>query len=155
MKMPRRPYLTTRAHEAFLLAFDVASEHGQEEVTPAHVTLGILREGRGVAVGILHQRGVPLDAVARELEAALPAAPVAARPTAPAYAWTPGAERLVVAAQREAQLLGTEYYGVEHLLLAVLRDEASEPAQEVARHGVRAADFEADLRQLRAGGPRQ
>ena len=48
MKMPRRPYLTTRAHEAFSLAFDLASQHGQSEVTPTHLTLGILRDG-GVA----------------------------------------------------------------------------------------------------------
>ena len=146
--MPRRPYLTTRAHEAFSLAFDVARQHGEDEVTPLHLTVGILREGRGVAVGMLHERGVPLDDVAQELEAVLQTRPAVARANASAYEWTPGAERLVAAAQSEARLLGTEYYGVEHLLLAMLRDEASASTQVVARHRVRAADIEADLRRL-------
>jgi ATP-dependent Clp protease ATP-binding subunit ClpC len=147
MKMSRRPYLTTRAHEAFSLAFDAAANHAQAEITSLHLTLGILREGHGVAIGMLRERGVPLDDLAGELEAALPV-PDVGHPTASAHAWTPAAERLIAAAQREARLVDTEYYGVEHLLLAMLRDEASAPAQAIARHGVRAADIEAGLRRL-------
>ena len=72
MAMPRRPFLTTRAQEAFSLAHDLADRLGHEDVTPVHVALGVLREGRSVAVGVLFNRSVPLDALARELEAYLP-----------------------------------------------------------------------------------
>jgi len=82
MTMPRRPYLTTRAHEVFSLAHDLADQRGDETVTPAHLLLGLLQEGRSVAVHVLHVRGVPLDTLASELEAELR---VARAPRSPGY----------------------------------------------------------------------
>ena len=151
MTMPRRPYLTTRAHEAFALAHDLADRRGHEVLTPAHLALGVLQDGRGIVAHLLAVRGVPLDALARELEAELPA-PGAPRSPPSARRWTPDDERFVEQAVREARELGTEYYGCEHLLLALLRDPAGAPARALARHGIRFEDLRAEL--LRALPPR-
>jgi ATP-dependent Clp protease ATP-binding subunit ClpC len=40
----------------------------------------------------------------------------------------------------ESRELGTAYYGCEHLLLALARDDTSAPARVLARHGVCYAD---------------
>jgi ATP-dependent Clp protease ATP-binding subunit ClpC len=149
MEMPRRPYLTTRAHEAFALAHDLADRRGDEALTPAHLALGLLREGRGLVAHVLHVRGVSVDALARELEAGLPA-PRRPRPAPAERHWTDEDERFVAQAMREARELGTEYYGTEHLLLALARDPAGAPAQALARQGVGFADVRAEvLRVLR------
>ena len=152
MAMRQRPYLTSRAHEAFALAHDLADRRGDEELTPAHVALGLLQEGRSIAVHVLLDRGVPLEAVAHELEAELPA-PGAPRALPAVREWTPDDERLVQDAAREARDLGTEYYGCEHLLLALLRDPAGVPARVLARHGVGYADVHTEIRRILRPAP--
>ena len=147
MTLPLRPYLTSRAREAFTHAHDLADQRGDEDLTPALLALGLLKEGRSIAVHVLHGRGVPLDVVARELEAELPA-PAAPRARPDVREWSPADEQLVAAAVREARVLGTEYYGCEHLLLALLRDPAAAPARVLARHGVGYADVHAEILRL-------
>jgi len=61
MSMPRRPYLTTRAHKVFASAHDLAERLGHDDVTPVHIALGLVREGRSLAIAALFNHGVPLD----------------------------------------------------------------------------------------------
>lgn len=144
MAMPRRSNLTTRAHEVFALAHDLADRRGDEAPTSVHFALGLLQEGRSIAVHLLHARGVPLEALTRGLEAELPA-PAVPRALPDAREWTPEDEQFVAQAVREARDLGTEYYGCEHLLLALLRDPTEAPARVLARHGVGFADMRAEI----------
>ena len=58
-------------------------------------------------------------------------------------------ERIVEQATVESRELGVEYQGGEHVLLALLRDETSRPAQVLARHGLGFADMQATIRRLR------
>lgn len=64
MSLPRRPFLTTRAHEVFALAHDLADRLGHDDLTPVHVALSVLREGRGVAVA---RHGVGFDEARAEV----------------------------------------------------------------------------------------
>ena len=91
MLMPRRPYVTTRTHEVFALAHDLADQLGHDDVTPVHIALGLVRKGPNVAIGALFNRGVPLDALERDLEARLPPS---GTPRAPARerSWTPSVQ---------------------------------------------------------------
>jgi ATP-dependent Clp protease ATP-binding subunit ClpC len=150
MSMPRRPYLTTRAHEVFALAHDLADRLGHAEPTPTHLALGLLAEGRSVAVAALQVRAVPLEVLSRELEAQLPPA-AAPRTPAPTRAWTPTDQRLLAQAEAEARDLGTEHSSCEHLLLALLRDAESVPTRALARHGVGFSDVQATVRSIYAG----
>ena len=147
MVLPRRPLVTTRAHEVFTLALRRAERLGHEDVTDVHVALGMIEEGRSIAAALLHHRGVPLDVLARELEAELPPA---SPPTPPRseLPWTLGIERVLAGAVVESRELGTEYYGVEHLLLALLRDEVSAPARVLAKHGVAYEDMRREMRRI-------
>ena len=71
MSLPVRPYLTTRARAVFSFAHDLADRLGHDDVTPVHVTIGLLNEGRKIAGQlILYGRGLPRDVLERELGAA-------------------------------------------------------------------------------------
>jgi ATP-dependent Clp protease ATP-binding subunit ClpC len=126
--------ITTRTHEVFARALRLAEQLGHEDLTTAHIALELLTVG-GVAVGVLHSHGVQLDVLRRELEAKLPPA-VQPRPTADELSWTPGIEQFLEWAIPQARELGTEYFGCEHVLLALMRDSTSAPAQVLAKHGV-------------------
>jgi ATP-dependent Clp protease ATP-binding subunit ClpA len=152
MLMLRHPYLTARAREVLSLAHDLADRRGDATLTPVHLALGLLEEGQSVAVHALTALGVPLDDLARELAAALPA-PGTPRAVPAVRGWTPDDEAFVVQAMREARELDTPYYGAEHLLLALLRDPAAAPARLLARHGVGFDDVRAVVRRVLALPP--
>ncbi len=145
MLMPRRPYVTTRTHEVFAIAHDLADRLGHDDVTPVHVALGLISEGQNIAAQILlFSRGVPRDVLERELEGHLPP-PGAPRPPAHPRSWTSSDERMLEQATVEARELGHEYFGCEHVLLAFLRDATSVPAQVLAQHGVHFDDFRTEV----------
>jgi ATP-dependent Clp protease ATP-binding subunit ClpC len=132
--MPRLPYLTTRAHNVFALAHDIADRLGHDDVTPVHLAIAVIRQ-TGVPVGALYNLGVPLDVLEHELDQHLPAAGTA-RPATAARSWTPWDQQMIDKARREARELGTEFYGSEHLLLALVRDSTGALTQVLAQHGV-------------------
>src|SRR5688572_23919993 len=144
MSMPRRPYVTTRTHEVFAIAHDLAERLGHDDVTPVHIALGLIREGRSVAAAAILSRGVQLDVLERELEAHL-SPPEAPRVPPAERSWTPSDECVLERATVEARELGTEFFGCEHVLLAFLRDATSTPAQVLARHGIRFEDARTEV----------
>jgi len=150
--LPRRPLVTTRTHEAFTFALRRAERLGHDDVTDEHVVLGILEEGHGIAVAVLHHLGVPLDTLTRELEAELP--PVGTpRTPASKLSWTRSIERVLEGAVVESRELGTEYYGAEHVLLGILRDPSSATSRVLARHGVAYEDVRREMERVRAMQP--
>ncbi|HEY3107270.1 MAG TPA: Clp protease N-terminal domain-containing protein, partial [Chloroflexota bacterium] len=57
---PGRPSYTPRMHRLLKLSGEVARELGHEVVGTGDLLLGLLREGEGLAVGILEDLGVDL-----------------------------------------------------------------------------------------------
>src|SRR5437773_2379299 len=114
-KMPSRFHVTMRTHKVFAIAHDLADRLGRTEVTPLHVLLAILGEGLSPAIVVLHSLGVRLEALERELEAALPA-PTAVSEFAQELSWTASDEQMLERAEIEARELGHAYQGCEHLL---------------------------------------
>jgi ATP-dependent Clp protease ATP-binding subunit ClpC len=151
-RMPRRFSVTTRTHEVFAIAHGLADRLGRTEVTPLHVLLAILREGRSPAVVVLHGLAARLETLERQIEAALPA-PVAVRKPLPALTWTASEEQMLALAEVEAREIGHAYQGCEHLLLAFLRDTTSSPAHILGRHGVRFDNARAEVLRI-LGAPR-
>lgn len=132
--MPRVPFLTTRAHTVFALAHDIADRLGHDDLTPVHLALAVIRR-TGVPVGALFNLGVRVDALEHDLQEHLPAAGTGRSATTP-RSWTPWDHQMIDEARLQARELGTEFYGSEHLLLALVRDSAGAPAQVLAKHGV-------------------
>jgi len=123
---------TGRAKRAVILAQDEARELGHGSVGSEHVLLGLLAVGEGIAAVALESLGVSLEQTRERV------GEIAGRgQDAPAGAirFTPAVSQLRDGALREAMLLGHDYVGTGHLLLALLREGDGVAAQVLAGRG--------------------
>lgn len=107
---------TDRARKAMHLANQFAGECGSERLDDVHVLVGVCREGGGVAVAVLKELGTTPAAV--EVAVGHLPAPREDR----VYGRLPRtdlANAVVTRAIEAAKLLGDNYVGTEHLLLAL------------------------------------
>lgn len=134
-----------RARAAIVGSMRLAKEHGNTEITPAHLTLGLLEQTDGLAVKALVAQGVSVGEVARRMVAALPEG----GQDVPALIPYDGRSRKALELTfREALRLSQEDIGTGHVLLALLEEE--EPEGGVLHSlGVRKAAVE----QTVAAGP--
>ena len=152
MTIPVGYNFTERLRQSIQLARGAASRLHHERVTPVHIALGILEEGEGVAATALRFHGIALDDVERDLIGAL--GEVRATPESP---HEPGlseeTESLLDAARNESRELGHPYVGSEHVLLGLLRDVDSIPAQLLERRGFSYADAKARVSWILGSDP--
>lgn len=144
-----RPRLTERARDVLAKSHVLAASHHDAGVSAGHVMLAMLDGGQNVASYVLRQRGIEDETLSQALRAALTDAAVGPPNAANTGVGTAADEAFTERAQREADALDSLYIGVEHLLLALLRD-ASDPFTRVlyafgveyadARDGVRAVN---------------
>lgn len=111
---------TERARNTLVAAHDAAVDAGNQQVTPAHLVLGLLSEPDALAARSLLAEGVDLDALDVAARAALPDAVDEAPELVPYDAASKKALELTF---REALRLGHNYVGTEHVLLALLELE--------------------------------
>jgi hypothetical protein len=114
---------TPRAKNALMAAHDEAQRGGHDEIVPAHLVLGLLRDPDGLAAKAIVGTGTTLDAVREAALAVLPP-PAAEAPALVPY----GAEarKALEITFREALRLGHNYIGTEHMLLALLETEPAD-----------------------------
>jgi len=113
---------TSRARQVIVASQEAAHVHGNGEITPAHLCLGLLAEPRSLAVRAMVSLGVEPDQVRAVATAALP-------PAGDVPALIPfdaSAKKTLELTFREALRLGHNYVGTEHLLLAMLEFENGE-----------------------------
>ena len=131
---PSEITLSPRTKKVIELAIDESQRMGQSHVGAEHVLLGLIREGEGIASGVIESLGVSLPTVRMKVLELLaqpgspPPASYAAPPPPPrAHAWGPfngftaRAKRVLALAQDEAIRMGHTYIGPEHLLLGLAR----------------------------------
>jgi hypothetical protein len=129
---PRRRLLVTgQARRVVQRARAEARGAGSAEVGPEHLLLGLLGDDHGTALRALESAGVELDAA----RAAVPRTP--GEPGEGGR--VPVSEQARAALEqslREAVRLGDSHLGVEHLLLALLRDPEAPAARLLGQLGV-------------------
>jgi ATP-dependent Clp protease ATP-binding subunit ClpC len=148
-----RHNLTDRSRKVVRLAQAAATRLGHDAATPVHLGLGLIEEGEGVAAAALLSHGFDFEDLARELTHTLPTASVRPQRISE-IAFTEDGKDVLARADVEAQELGHPYVGTEHLLLALLRERTSAPAEVLARHGFRHADAMARVRWILEADPR-
>ena len=113
---------TDRARRVVVLAQEEARLLNHASIGTAHLLLGIVHEGQGVAARTLESLDIRLAAVRRAVEREV------TRGTSPpvgAPQFTPRAKQALEEALRESLQLGHNYIGTEHLLLGLLRNDES------------------------------
>lgn len=107
---------TQRAEYAIEKAGAAAGNMGHSYVGTEHLLLGILLEDSGVGARVLRRRGITESA----LRKAITSLDGTGAPSAPEHRLTLRAKQAFERAAAEAEALGQNYIGTEHLLLGIL-----------------------------------
>jgi ATP-dependent Clp protease ATP-binding subunit ClpA len=129
---PSEITLHPRVKKVIELAVDESQKLGHSHVGPAHLLLGVVREGEGIASGLIESFGLTLEQVRHQVIATL--SQPDAGPGAASEAGSRGtgggpfdrfdhrAKRVLALAQDEAIRFDHNYIGTEHLLLGLVRE---------------------------------
>ncbi|MBW1645185.1 MAG: ATP-dependent chaperone ClpB [Deltaproteobacteria bacterium] len=129
---------TQKAQEAVMAAQNVAVRRSHQQIDCEHLLMALLQQENGLIPRIIEKMGVVPRTIEDEVEKRLQALPAVTSGGAPAgniYV-TGRLNKLLVAAQDEAERLKDEYISVEHLLLALLEDSGDPLAQMLANFGI-------------------
>jgi hypothetical protein len=131
---------TVRARGVVVAAQEEARTAGNDEITPAHLVLGLLTQRDALAARALTAQGLDLDAFRQAVTATLPAR----TDDLPALIPFDGtAKKAIELTFREALRLGHNYVGTEHILLAL--HEAEDENGTLHQLGVDKDRFEREL----------
>ncbi len=151
--------LSPRTRKVLELARDEARRLGRPKVGAAEILLGLVREGEGIASGILASLGIQLEtmrlALIRELGTGYPSSAPGTAPEPQGQPPTRGyrgpfdrfndrAKRALALAQDEAIRFNHNYMGPEHLLLGLVREGEGVAARALDALGI-------DMMKIRKG----
>lgn len=120
---------TNRAKQVVKLAKKEAQRLNHNYLGTEHVLLGLLKLGQGIAVNVLRNLGLDYETVRTEVERVVGFGPEIQVYGDPAL--TGKVKKVFEYANEEATILGHNYVGTEHLLLALLRQVDGVAAQVV------------------------
>ena len=123
---------TDRARRVIVMAQDEARRLDHGSVGTEHLLLGLLAEGQGVAAMTLESLGISLEEARYRVEEI---AGHGQGTPAGHIRFTPQAKKVLEGSLRAALQLGHTYIGTEHLLLSLLAEPDSIPAQVLAGRG--------------------
>jgi ATP-dependent Clp protease ATP-binding subunit ClpC len=116
-------------------AREEAARLHHEYVGGEHMLLGILRRDEGVAISVMRECNVDLDAMRATIEKTVKRGDASAV-TGPDLPYTTRAKAALELAMSEARELGQSYVGSEHLLLGLLREGKGIAAQVLQDAGL-------------------
>ena len=133
--------LTPRAKKVIEYAVDEARRLNHHYIGTEHLLLGLIREGHGIAAGVLESLGVNLEKVRTQTIQVLSQLSgtqlvETATPFTVPLRQTEAFKSIQSLAQEEALLLQHDYVGTEHLLLALLAEGNSIAAKVLIKFGV-------------------
>ncbi|MCX4558934.1 MULTISPECIES: Clp protease N-terminal domain-containing protein [Streptomyces] len=133
---------TPRARNVVIVSQNEAKNAGNDLIRTEHLVLGLITEAEGLGAKAITAQGVTLDTVREAATAALP--PSAADVPA-LIPFDSNAKKALELTFREALRLGHNYIGTEHILLALLEQEAGTGAGLLGGLGVDKAAAEANV----------
>ena len=130
---------TDRARRVVVLAQEEARMLNHNYIGTEHILLGLIHEGEGVAAKALESLGISLAAVRQQVEEIIGQGEDPPQGHIP---FTPRAKKVLELSLREAQQLGHNYIGTEHILLGLICEGEGVAAQVLVKLG-------ADLNRVR------
>src|SRR5262249_31290402 len=131
--------LTPRAKKVIELAVDEARRLNHHYIGTEHLLLGLVREGEGIAAGVLESLGGNLERErirtiqGRSQSGSVEMAGIAIS-SAPTD--TEGIKKVLSLAEEEAHIFQHDYLGTEHLLLGLMRVSDGGAAKALSKLGV-------------------
>jgi ATP-dependent Clp protease ATP-binding subunit ClpC len=138
---------TERARKVLGLARQEAQKFNHEYIGTEHILLGLILEGSGVAANVLRNMEIDLRKIRLEIEKLVQQG--SQMVTAPGkLPFTPRAKRVIDLAKAEAQTLGHEHIGTEHLLLGLLKEPEGIAAQVLLNLNIRLEEVREEVLEL-------
>ncbi|MEQ8304540.1 MAG: ATP-dependent Clp protease ATP-binding subunit [Cyclobacteriaceae bacterium] len=113
---------SNRVKEVISLSREEALRLGHDYIGTEHLLLGMIREGEGVAVGVLKKLGVPLEELRGEIEKVSKSTATHDVKNLANIPLTRASEKVLKITYLEAKIFKAQLIGTEHLLLSILRD---------------------------------
>jgi ATP-dependent Clp protease ATP-binding subunit ClpC len=113
---------SNRVKEVNSLSREEALRLGHDYIGTEHLVLGMIREGEGVAVGVLKKLGVPIDELRGEIEKISKGTATHQVKNLSNIPLTRASEKVLKITYLEAKVFKAQLIGTEHLLLSILRD---------------------------------
>jgi ATP-dependent Clp protease ATP-binding subunit ClpA len=123
---------TERARRVVVLAQEEARMLNHNYIGTEHILLGLIREGSGVAATALESLGISLEAVRQQVKEIIGRGQQAPSGHIP---FTPRAKKVLELSLSEANGLGHNYIGTEHILLGLIREGSGVAAQVLVKLG--------------------
>jgi len=130
---------TERARHVVVLAQEEARTLKHDYIGTEHILLGLLREDEGLAARVLESLDITVERVRGQVVRIVGSGEEVKPGQIP---FTPRSKKVLELALREAQHLGHDYIGTEHILLGLVREN-----EGVAARILR--DFDADSEKIR------
>lgn len=117
---------TERAQKVMVYSQEEAIRLNHNYIGTEHILLGLIREGEGIAAQVLKNKGISLEVVRQQVEAAIGNGQ---QKVEQVMGYTPRTKTVLELSVEEARSLGHNYIGTEHLLLALIREGEGVAAQ--------------------------
>jgi ATP-dependent Clp protease ATP-binding subunit ClpC len=114
---------SNRVKEVISLSREEALRLAHDYIGTEHLLLGMIREGEGVAIGLLKKLGVSLDELRNSVEQATKGTTTSNIKNLANIPLTRQSEKVLKITYLEAKIFKSHLIGTEHLLLSILRDE--------------------------------
>lgn len=124
---------TERAQKVMVYSQEEAVRLNHNYIGTEHILLGLIKEGEGVAAQVLKNKGITLEAVRQQVEAAVGKGQ---HQVEQVMGYTPRTKTILELSVEEARSLGHNYIGTEHLLLALIREGEGVAAQLLLAMGL-------------------
>jgi len=124
---------TERARHLVEAAKRAGSERGVADIGDEHFLFALLGQDESMALWALESLGVDLILLQDEARSLLPSD----HPPSSQEPWLASRGKIALQlAKTEAELMGQNWIGTEHLLLGLVADEGGNASQLLAKHGV-------------------
>tara|TARA_B100000809_G_C15138332_1_gene531675 strand:+ start:4196 stop:6739 length:2544 start_codon:yes stop_codon:yes gene_type:complete len=114
---------SNRVREVISLSREEALRLGHDYIGTEHLLLGMIREGEGVAIGLLKKVGVSIDRLKMSIEQATKGTSSKNVKNQTNIPLTRQSEKVLKITYLEAKIFKSDLIGTEHLLLSILREE--------------------------------
>jgi ATP-dependent Clp protease ATP-binding subunit ClpC len=137
---------TDRARKVMALARKEAQKFNHDFIGTEHILLGLIQEGSGVAANVLKNLGVEVNKIRSEIEKNVQSGP--SMVTMGQLPFTPRAKKVLELSMEEANELGHNYIGTEHLLLGLIRENDGVAAQVLLDLNLKLEDVRCEVLDL-------
>ncbi len=133
--MIRSDRLTQGAQEVLVSAQETLRERRHDQLDVEHLLYALARS-EGVGQDILKAVGVTIPPLLRDLDHLLAVRPSVSGSVSQTVYITPRLDEVFMAAEVEAKRLRDDFVGVDHLLIAIVRDDDPSLSRVLAKHGI-------------------